>query len=245
MSDSGLAGIVWGKVTLAAATVTLAIAGGVGGEQRPWGWILGSAGFIIVHTAVSARRDRSIIRRLGRDYDRVQRRVVQVLSELGELSADKYELWMIDLYLPEWQWSLVRTWPFFIREQQLSRSLAISLIDVRPQPPIIKRAGGPHWECFTEAHPMMWFEEHSTVSAPDNLWARYDIVRNADLAGKYGVLSVAPLVDALDRNCVGVLAVHVRPEPETVLQALGALQSERGRHRIRNACVDLNGLLGG
>lgn len=86
------------------------------------------------------------------------------------------------------------------------------------------------------------------------IWARTPITgsRNADpdaassnarLAAVYGALSVAPLVDQLGKKCVGVLVVHVAPEPDRALRALGALTTPEGRRRLNNACVEMNGLL--
>ncbi len=90
---------------------------------------------------------------------------------------------------------------------------------------------------------MLWFDEQAHSAVPGNKWRDYDATTNARLAQAYGVLSVSPLVDQLGKNCVGVLAVHVQPERDAVVQALGALTSLKGRRQINNACVELNGLL--
>lgn len=243
MSVRGWGDLVWGNVSLALATVILAVASAVGGDDRPWPWIVVSAAFIVVHTAANAVRDRSIIRRLGRDYDRVQRRAVQIVADLGELAADKYDLWMIDLYLPEGHWSITRKWPIVHRDRRLSRQLSVSLVDARPQPPVVDLGIGPHGDCFTQEQPLLWFDEQAHSSISGNKWQDYDAATNARLAGAYGVLSVSPLVDQLGKHCVGILAVHVQPERDAVVQALGALASLKGRRQIHNACVDLNGLL--
>lgn len=121
MKGSGWMDILWGPVTVSIATVVLAVASVVGGEDRPWAWVIGSAAFIIVHTIVSSIREQSIVRRLGRDYDRVQRRAVQVVADLGQLAADQFDLWMVDLYLPTRRYRLSKTRPFLIRERELSR----------------------------------------------------------------------------------------------------------------------------
>lgn len=240
---TGWSELLWGPVTLAIATVTLAIASAVGGSDRPWFWIVLSAGFIIVHTAVSAVRRQSIVRRLGRDYDRVQRRAVQVVADLGQLAADNFDLWMIDLYLPRWRFRVKKNWPFIARKRELSRQLSISLIDARPQPPTVDAVTGPHGQCFSVPVPLVWFNEEGHKQSIDNAWGSFDQQMNADLGKVYGVLSVSPLVDQLGKNCVGVLAIHVEPDAEKALRARGALRSAEGRRRINNACVELNGLL--
>lgn len=239
----GWGDVVWGNVTLAIATVVLAIASGVGGAKRPWPWIVGSAAFILIHTAASAARDRSIVRRLGRDYDRVQRRAVQIVADLGQLAADRHDLWMVDIYLPEWRWSIGFRRPVVTRALALSRQLSVAIVDARPQPPSVDPAIGPHGECFSTQRPLVWLDEAIYGQTPDNVWSTYDAASNSELSAAYGVLAVAPLVDQLGKNCCGVLAVHVKPERETVVRALGAMQSDEGRRRMHNACIDLNGLL--
>lgn len=235
--------LIWGPVTLAVATVTLAIVSAVGGSKRPWPWIIGSAGFIILHTVVNSIRNRNIARRLGNDYERIQRRAVQVVSDLGQLAADNFDLWMIDLYLPRWRYSWKRGWPFLTRQRELSRQLSVSLIDARPQPPTLDAGAGPHGRCFSEAAPLIWFNQHEDSAAPDNAWSSFDEQTNIRLSEVYGALSVSPLVDQLGKNCLGVLAVHVESDPDKTVKALGALRSTEGKRRINNACVELNGLL--
>ncbi|MHB8288698.1 MAG: hypothetical protein ACYDEY_05595 [Acidimicrobiales bacterium] len=245
MGRGGIGEIVWGKVSLALATVLLAVAGAIGGNRQPWIWVLiAAAVFIIVHTAARAARDNDIVRRLGRDYDRVQRRAVQIVSDLGQLAADRFDLWMIDLYLPHRRWRVSLSWPFLAVSDELLRQLSVSLIDARPQKPVLDPRTGPHGECFSQSQPLIWFDEGEHGHQPDNAWCRYDTTTNAELARVYGVLNVSPLVDQLGDNCIGVLAIHVAPERDAVVRALGALCSHEGRRRIHNACVDLNGLLG-
>ncbi len=244
MGRGAWSALLWGKVTLALATVALAVAGVLGANRPPWLWVvIGTAAFIITHTIVTASRDSSIVRRLGRDYDRVQHCALQIVSDLGQLVGDQYDLWMIDLYLPDWRWRWSKSPPFLKREQQLSRQLSVSLVDARPQPPIVDLAEGPHGESFSTARMLIWFDSKLQVD-PTNAWKRYDETTNAGLSQVYGVLVVAPLVDQLGKNCVGVLAVHVKPERNVVLKALGALRADEGQRRIHNACVELNGLLG-
>ncbi len=159
MPLSQLADLLWGRVTRTAATVILAIVSTVGGTHRPWPWIIGAAAFLVVHSVVSATRDRSIVRRLGRDYDRVLTRVLQVVSDLGEIAADRYGLWIVDLYVPESRWSLKRAWPPLQRHRELSRQLSISLADARAQPPFIDPTVGPHGEAYSKSRPVLWIDE--------------------------------------------------------------------------------------
>lgn len=232
------------KLTLAAATVALTIASSVSGDDRPWKWIVGSAAVIVAHAWVTARRDRDVIRRLGKDYDRVQRRVLQVVADLGALAGDQYALWMVDLYVAESRVATQRSWPWIHRPQRLIRALSVSLIDARPQPPVIAVGQVGHGACFTESVPLLWFEQGQVPDpVQENPWPTYTDDDNKELSSAYGVLALQPVVDQLDRNCLGVLAVHVAPSPDATVKALGVLRSTDGRRRLRDAAVDLNGWL--
>lgn len=147
------------------------------------------------------------------------------------------------MYLPERRTRLAARRPFVTRRVHLSRELSVSLTDARAQPPYLDPAVGPHGECFTNETPLLWFNEATLGDQPENAWKAYDADTNRRLAEAYGVLSVTPILDQLSKNCVGVLAVHVEPEPSVALQALGVLQQGEGRRRLKNACVELNGLL--
>jgi len=244
MADrEALADFVWGPVTVSVATVVLAIASVVGGEDRPWAWVVGSAGFIVLHAVVGHYRARSALRRLGRDYDRVQRRAVQIIADLAQLAADQFDLWMVDIYLPRRSFDVVKAKRFIRSRTTLERQLSVSLVDTRVQPPIVSVSEGPHGQCFSSARPLLWFVDPAGVTSPDNSAGSFTTAANAELAAAYGALSVSPIVDQLGKRCLGVLAVHVEPEADKALRALGALRSAEGRRRLTNACVELNGLL--
>lgn len=228
---------LFGKVTLAIATVLLAIACTV----MLWPLIIGSAAFLIVHTIVNTAHDKNIVRRLGKNYDRVQRRVTQLLSDLGQLS--RFDIWMIDIYLPVWRWSFSQKPLFLNRNRVLSRQLSVSLIDSLHQPPLVDSSSGPYLQSFEETRPLFWFDKEQHEDHPAEASLAFYGMEKPDLRNTYGVLSVFPLVDQLNKNCTGILAIHVKPEQDTTLTALGVLQTEQGRYRISNACVELNGLL--
>ncbi len=241
---------LWGPVPVSVATVVLTVSGFISGYRWMWVLVFICAVFFVLHAVMAAIRDKSMVRRLGRHYDDVQRRSVQVVSDLGRLTGRRFDLWMVDLYLPITHTRLTWYRPFLIRSQELSRQISVSLVDTRPQEPSLDAQVGPHGQCFTSAKPLIWFDEtdlppsQDVSQAPiDNLWRSLLPVENEELARRYGVLSVSPLVDQLGKNCVGVLAVHVAPERTKALHARGALWSQEGRQRIANACVDLNGLL--
>ena len=156
MRPLGLIPFWWGPVTAVVATVTLAIAGVTGGGGLLWTVLIGVAAvFLVVHSFVSRMLEQSIIRRLGRDYDKVQQRVVRVVADLGDLTG-MYDLWMIDLYLPANRYRLTMRFPFIVRTEVLDRQLSVSLVDARPQPPSVDSMMGPHGEAYRSGAPVLW-----------------------------------------------------------------------------------------
>ncbi len=242
--------LLWGPYPLTIATVTFAVLGFLDDDERPLFLITVVAGFIIVHGAVAHVRNRSIVRRLGQNYDAVQRRSVQIVSDLGQLTGSQYELWMTDLYLPRYITRRRRRWPFLVLERRLSRELSVSLVEVSSQPHDVELNSGLHGKCFSSVNAIVWFDQDDLGTPTDetersvaNEWSQLAEDENARIASQFGVVTVAPLVDHLSRNCLGVLVVHVRPERTKALLARGAILSSEGRRRIHNACVDLQGLL--
>lgn len=235
---------LWGPITMAIATGTLTLIGLLADSPRDYLWIIVlCAGFIVVNTFVYAIRDQTIVRRLGRHYDKIQRRSVQIISDLGELT--RYDLWMVDLYLLKIRLRRQRTRPYILLETVLSRQLSISLVDTRPQPTSVRTDSGPHGMCFREKRPLTWFDPAIGGKPDSSLWESFNTRENGKLALEYGVLDISPLSDQLGRNCIGVLAIHVAPSRDRALHALGVLQTQKGRRRIMNACVEIHGLLTG
>ena len=150
---------------------------------------------------------------------------------------------MVDIYLSKSDWSFILRPPFLARERVLSRQLSVSLIDARPQPTWFDIQQGIHGMCFQKVKPLLWINETVHGTTQENAWTAMEPPTNDELSNSYGVLNVSPLVDELGKGCVGVLAIHVEPEREVIHKALGALRSLQGRHRINNACVELQGLL--
>lgn len=243
MSTNGWADVLWGRVSLTLATLGLAIGLAISGHRRPW-WLIAAAGaFIVVHNAVGASRDKNIVRRLGRDYERVQRQLLQLVVNLGNLAAQNYALWMVDIYLPQRKWSLAWSWRCARRHVLLSREFSVALLDPRALASTLDPEVGPHGESFSHSRPILWFNESVGKKVTDNAWCRYEQGANAQLANDYGLLYVSPLANKLDKDCVGVLAVHVTTDVASVIQALGAINSRPGRQFIKNASIELNELL--
>lgn len=229
----------FGRVTQVFATIALSVTCAV----KVWMWVFISALFLLIHTVINVARDRNIVRRLGKNYEQVQRRAVQIISDLGRISH--FDLWIVDIYLLLNQWTFVRRLPLLKRQKCLSRQLSVSLIDALHQTPssVNLSSSSPYVECFNEIRPLLLYDHQVHGSYAGNGSIIMYEQADSDLYKVHGVLSIFPLVDQNKKHCVGVIAIHVKPEQDLSLKALGVLQSELGRYNINNACVDLNGLL--
>ncbi|MDE0267874.1 MAG: hypothetical protein OXI96_02380 [Acidimicrobiaceae bacterium] len=212
-------------------------------NNRLWVLVILVAVFVFIHTIVSVFRDQNIVRRLGKRYDEIQRNAVQIIASLGDLSGNHFDLWMVDLYLPSRRWYFMWKIPFIGYKRKLSRQLAVSLVDVSTAQPSYDLKNSPHGQCFTSAKSRNWYNKEYRGNLDIGTWGSLDETGNSELASNYGILSLSPIVDQLGRNCAGVLVVHVKPQEDKILRAIGVLQSSRGKRLLHNACITLHGLL--
>ena len=217
----------------ALAAVTLAILP-VTGKAPPW-WLLTTLGaFIFVSEFVSARIERSRSTRL----QRIQHRALRVIADLASGTGERYDLWVVDVYLPEWKWIIAKG----VRKQ-LSRALSLTLTDVQNVPPEIELSDtSPFARCYRTREHISWWD-HRLKPAPvaeDTCSSKQDDDR---LTGTYGAVSFNAIVDNTGHDCRGILVVHTKPDPELVTTAVGILNSSRGRRHISEACHDIHGHL--
>lgn len=249
-SRSTWSNLIWGPYSLTIAGAALAVISLLSDDNRPWHLIIGIVSFIAVHSAVGFVIDRSIVRRLGRKYDSVQRRTLQLVADLGELVGNQFDLWMVDLYLVRRYCQFRRRLPFLVLTRQLSKELSVSLVEISTQPAALDVTTELHGKCVTSKETMVWYDEE-VLGVPDdesersvpNEWRLLPHVRNAEIGDTYGLLTLSPVMDHLGKGSVGVLVVHVKPESGKALRARGALLSVEGRRRVHNAGIDLHELL--
>ena len=234
----------WGRVTLAGATVGLAIAGLHEAPERPWTWIYTLAGFIILHAFVSWNRERRLSNRLRYNYEDIQGRVLHLISDLSDLTAREFDLWMVDLYLVRFTSTLSIRPPFFVK-QTLVRELSLALTDVRSVPVEIELNHALFGPCFNRCQTRLWWDEDlaHTQIGDGNQWHELDEFISGKLKETYGSVSVNPVVDALGKRCLGLLLVHTKRDFEVTTKALGALGQPEGMRRLAGACRDIHSQL--
>ena len=238
--------LLWGRVTLAIATVALAVAGSIEQTQRPW-TIFGPAGFIILHAFVNWLRERRLASRLGRNYEEIQRRVLRLIADLSVFTGHAFDLWMVDLYLPRWSLLVLSrgSLSFAKPKKRFVRELSLALTDVRTVPLEIEMSHGLFGLCFAQPQPRLWWDRSlaQTHTEANNFWDELDHSVNVKLKETYGVISVNPVADSLGRDCLGLLVVHTKRDSEVATKALGVLAESGGMRGLAEACHDIHGRL--
>ena len=218
----------------AVAVVTLAIIP-VTNTQPRW-WLLVALGAFIFGTEfVSARVDRSKSSRL----QEIQHRALRVIADLASVTGDRYDLWVVDIYLPEWSWKLSKGRP----RRQLVRALSLTLTDVQHVPSEIPLSGtNPLVLPYVTRTPIFW-SDRTLDPNPQGEDEHHSDWDEDELKGTYGAVSVNPIVNNTGHDCRGTLVVHTKPDPELVTTAAGILNTSRGRRHISEACHDIHGHL--
>ena len=230
--------LIWSRPVFVGATVALSVAGLMGGEERPWAVILSLCAFLVVHSVVDGVQERSIRGRLGRKYQDIHLRISHLVSDLADLTAGGFDLWVVDLYLPRssWTWSFHR--PFYKR---LVRELSVSLADVSSAPVTLKLGDELFGASFTSVRRALWWDDDLGTRTADNWWHCLDDADNTRLRQRFGVVCVSPVVDGLGRNCLGLLVVHTNTDVETATKGLGALVQPKGWRCLARACQGVHG----
>ena len=233
--------LLWGRPTVAMATIGLTLFGLSGNPDRPWAWILGFASFVILHSIVNWLRERSVSAGIGRNYEFLQRRILRLIANLSELTASKFDLWMVDLYVPRWRngWS---SRPPYISKKKLVRELTSALTDDRVLPAEIEVNHLFFGSCFANVQPGIWWDDRLVKLSKDddNRWHEMDEKANEELGALFGVVRVNPIVDGLGKQCRGLLIVHTRPDTEVATKAAGALAQSKGGRHLAEACEDIH-----
>ena len=209
--------------------------------------VISIAVFAVTHSMISWIRDHSNTRRMSQHYGHVLNRLLDLLSDLGDLTGQDHGLWRIEVYVESVEVALAFRRPL-LRRRSLVPTMSLALKHV-PAPlqkiPLHHELFG---ECFSKAEPCLWWNKDlADFSGRVNIAAnKYDELpddANRELARSFGSISVNPIVDQLGARCRGLLVVHTHVDPAVVTTAVGALLLERGRRQLSRACQDLHNRL--
>ena len=232
--------LLWARPTSVIATISLmvvlAFPSLTGRSDWSWTWIGVLFAFIVFHSIVGWVQERSTLNRLGYNYEGILRRTLHLVSDLAELTGDRFDLWMVDLYVPRYSWKLSTDWPFVL-EKQLVRALSVALTDVSKAPVTIDLKHDLFGPCFSQSESRLWWDINLAElnGARQNHWHRLRDPINAKLRTMFGAVSIQPIVDSVGKDCRGLLIVHTVNDPEIATKALSGLTQSRGRRHLAGA----------
>ena len=219
--------VLWSRTLRAAAAVGLTI-GSVANQDPLWWWLVPLGVFIVASESISGWRDRN----RNAVLQVVDQRVVRAIADLGAVSGDNYDFWIIEVYLLQWTWT--STGP----ARRLVRQPPLALTDVQALPAEVPTSGdGAFAASFRTRKPAVWWDLQfgPTPTKHESYTTQFD----HDQTAAYGAISVSPLADRTGRDCRGVLVVQTKPDPLHVTAAVGVFRSPEGRRRIADTCHDI------
>ena len=223
------------------ATVVLGLLGVIGNPNRPWVWAIAAvcAAVVVLIEFIRWRSEGTILNRLGRRYEDIVGSILRLIADLSDLTGRRFDLWVVDLYLPR------RSFGVFRRASvgNLKRSMSIALTDVRPVPGELTLEHGVFGRCFIECRPKIWWDIRLVPSSDENDWHRLDEGENQDIRSWCGVVSANPVSNHLGTSCRGVLLIHAKDDAEIVTKVLSALLEPEGRRRVAAACRQIHSQL--
>ncbi len=199
---------------------------------------------IVGHTSVGWFVGRRSEQEMRQKYGRVLNRLFQLLSDLGDLSSQDHGLWRIEVYVERVAFALSLRRPWF-RRRMLVPAHLLALKHVAPPAQSISIHDELFGWSFRNAKPCLWWNDnlgqfrHGHDTPPNRAIDLRPCV-NQELEGRFGSVSVNPIVDDLGAQCIGLLVIHTPRDPEIVTKALGALFSENARRHVARACHDLH-----
>ena len=235
-------GLLSSRVVAVVATATLALLGVQGNRDNLWVWMLAGlcACVVVLIEILRWRHERNLSSKLGRRYEEVVGRVLQLIADLSDLTGREFDLWVVDVYLPRRSFGVLGR----ARTVTLERSLSIGLTDVRTVPGKVTLEDAIFGACFRECQAKLWWDIELTPSSEENDWRRVAETDNMRLRNLYGVVSANPVSSRLGSDCRGLLVVHARHDAEIVTKVLSALRQSEGRRRVAAACWDIHSQLG-
>ena len=240
--------VLLGRTVAMAGTVAIAVLGldfsdGFGWQERA---IFGLGALMVLQSGVAAIRERSGAYRLGQRYMKVWRRALDLMVDLSDLTANNPRPWIVELYLPRYEWRVSRRRPFF-RKQTLLREMSATLGVPPVSRPGINVGHELFGKCFRLGGSMLWWDPAVTNGDADceNQFEQLGDATNDGLKQIFGMLGVWALVDDLGHGCEGLLVIHTDRDVERTTTVLGALAHTRARDRVMRAVRDVHGQIQG
>jgi hypothetical protein len=236
--------LLWSPLLAGLASLYLAVEGLVDQRQRSIGGIFAAAGFIVVSSIVNFIREQSLARRMTRTDVQINQRLTSLIGSLGEISADNYHYWKVELYTAHWRLRWTRLWPWILRKVLLRRASVNIVSTMALHDSCALLEDGPIGLCFREQRQEVWLSpDAGTAANPADIYSRISPAINEQLRAECGVMRTAPVTNHLDADCIGVLCVHVEPQFGPMLA--GTILMNECANRLRMAAIELNQIVRG
>jgi hypothetical protein len=236
--------LLWSPPVAGLAGLYLAVEGLIDQNQRSIAGIVAAAAFIVVSSIVNFIREQSLARRMTKTDVRINQRLTSLIGSLGEISADNYQYWKVELYTAHWRLRWALRWPWILRKILVRRASVsiVSTMALHDTRALLE--DGPVGLCFTEQRQEVWLNPEAGIPPnPVDVYPRMSSVINAQLRSECGVIRTAPVTNYLDADCIGVLCVHIEPQLGPMLG--GTVLTRECANRLRMAAIELNQIVRG
>ena len=203
------------------------------GIVPPW-WLITLLGVSLISIElVSTRIEKSV----SATMQIVQHRALRVIADLASDIGSRFDLWVVDVYIPKWRWDRTRG-----LQKRIERVLSLTLSDTQNAPVEVNVSGEhPLARCYAQTEQLTWW--NSNLKPTLEVESAESCSRDEQLSRTYGAVSICPIVNNAGHDSRGLLVVYTKPDPELVTTAVGVLRSSRGRRRITEACNDMHSQL--
>lgn len=226
------------------ASLYLAYEGLVDQQSRSSTGILVAVAFIAIAGVINFMTERSLKQKIAKVNFKINGRLNSLIGSLGEISADGYHYWKVDVYVAHWRPRLTSDWPWALKETLVRRASAsiVSTMSLHDNRTLLEN--GPIGLCFALQSQQVWLSPDLGVM-PDPAIACSNIPSsiNSQLKNECGLLRAVPITNHLDADCIGVLVAHV--EPQFGLRLSGTILTDECARRLRTAAKDLHQMVRG
>jgi hypothetical protein len=226
------------------ASLYLAYEGLIDEQKRSSAGIIAAVAFVVANGIINFIVERSLKRKLTRINLQVNQRLNSLIGSLGQISADGYHYWKVDLYIAHWRLRWASRWPWVLREVLIRRASVsiVSTMSIHDNRELLEN--GPIGLCFAQQSQQIWLSPSLGI-AKELTDAYPDSPRtiNLQLEGECGLMRAVPIMNHLDTECIGVLVVHV--EPQYGLRLSGTITSDACAQSLRAAAKDLHQMVCG
>ena len=231
---------IWSPVTVSLAALLIGVEGVIPAHDRSLRAIIVAAVFVAVNGFVTFLREHTRTARVNSLGIEIVRKLTDLVSSLAEISANQYHVWKVDLYVAKWEFGFYSTFPWLLRKV-LQRSFSVALATTQIFDDTASLAiNGILSRTYRESKAQIWVNPNLDLPL-SSIIDRVDNSRHDGLISTCGILRAFPVVNSVERECMGVLVVHV--EPQFAQLMIGTIAGPTCGNFLHRAAVDLHHLI--